>query len=123
MSDPRWTWGHKYVLLRQDPQAASLQKIGASVPDGWTAYARDGHLFVKRFAYARGATYPDLGCSVETFTDPSMLELETLGPLVSLAPQAAVEHIEDWHLFDGVPMPRSDADVDAHVLPRLAQIQ
>ncbi len=122
MTDPRWTWGHKYILLRQDPQATTLQKVGASVPTGWTAYARDGHLFVKRFTYVPGAPYPDMGCSVETFTDPTMLELETLGPLVALAPQATVEHVENWHLFDNVPMPRSDADVEAQVLPKITEL-
>ncbi len=121
MSDPRWTWGRQYLLLRQDPQAQTPQKIGASVPAGWAAYARDGRLFVKRFTYVPGAAYPDLGSSVEAFTDPAFLELETLGPLVSLAPGAAVEHVEDWHLFDGVPRPRSEADVEAHVLPRVAE--
>ncbi len=121
MSDPRWTWGQQYILLRQDPAAPTLQKVGASVPAGWAAYARAGHLFVKRFAYVPGAAYPDLGCSVETFTDASFLELETLGPLVSLAPGEAVEHVEDWSLFDHVPMPRSDVDVEAWVLPRVAE--
>ena len=121
MSDPRWTWGQKYLLLRQDPGAQTPQKLGASVPDGWTAYARDGHLFVKRFAYVPGAPYPDTGCAVETFTDATMIELETLGPLVDLAPRATVEHVEDWYLFDNVPMPRNDADVEAQVLPRVAE--
>jgi hypothetical protein len=121
LSDPRWTWGQKYILLRQEPQAEAYQKVGASVPDGWAAYARDGRLFVKRFAYIRGAAYPDLGSSVETFTNAEFLELETLGPLVSLAPQATVEHVEDWYLFDNIPMPRGDGNVDANILPWVAQ--
>ncbi len=121
MSDPRWTWGHKYILLRQDPQAQAYQKAGASVPDGWCAYARDNHLFVKRITYAPGAVYPDHGSNVETFTNAEFLELETLGPLAALPPKAAVEHVEDWYLFDQVPQPRTDADVDTYVLPRVAE--
>jgi hypothetical protein len=117
LSDPRWTWGNKYFLLRQDSQATKPQKIGASVPDGWAAYANAGNLFVKRFTYLPGARYADLGCNFETFTNEEMLEVETLGPLVSLAPGAAVEHEENWFLFRDVPTPRHDADVDRHVLP------
>jgi len=119
MADPRWTWGHKYVLLRQDVKVSTPQKAGAMVLDGWVAYARSGHLFVVKFDYMQGARYPDLGCSVETWTDADMLEVETLGPLVCLQPNAAVEHIEHWFLFRDVPVPDNDADVDRHVLPQV----
>ncbi len=119
MSDPRWTWGEKYILLRQDPQATKPQKIGAMVKDGWAAYARDGHLFVKKFTYVSGARYPDLGCSFETFTNPDMLEVETVAPLVTLQPGEAVEHVEHWFLFHEVPIPSNDADVDANMLPKI----
>ncbi len=119
LSDPRWYWGRRCVLLRQDPTALEDQKIGAPVPDGWTAYARAGHLFVKTFAHVPQALYPDLGASVELFTNAEMLEVETLGPLVRLAPGDQVEHIEAWHLFDRVPEPETDADVERSLLPLL----
>lgn len=117
LSDPRWTWGQKHVLLRQVPGAGSPQKVGASVGAGWAAYANDGQLLVKTFAYREGARYPDLGANVEVFTNATMLELETLGPLVSAAPGEAVEHTEQWFLFNDVPAPRCDEEVDRLVLP------
>jgi len=123
MSDRRWTWGTKYVMLEQDPRARSPQKIGLAVPAGWAAYANGGRLFVKRFAYVQGANYPDFGCSVETFTNADMIELETLGPLARLEPGAAVEHVEHWHLFKDVPVPAGDADVERHILPRVASVR
>ena len=46
-----------------------------------------------------------------------MLEVESLGPLTTLAPGAMTEHIEHWRLFADVPVPRTDADVDADLLP------
>lgn len=116
MADPRWHWGRKYVMLRQDPQLEKPQKVGVMVQDGWAAYVRAGHLFVKKFNYVEGARYPDFGCSVEVFTNADMLELETLGPLVHLQPGAAVEHVEHWRLFAGVPPPANDIDVDRDVL-------
>jgi hypothetical protein len=119
MSDPRWTWGRKYILLRQDSSPRrSPQKAGAAVPEGWIGYARHGHLFLKTFAHHPTGRYPDWGCSAETFTNHEMLELETLGPIATLAPGAAVEHIEHWHLFRNVPVPQNDRDVDRHVLPK-----
>ncbi len=119
MSDPRWTWGRKYVILAQDPDMASPQKAGLMVPDGWAAYARGGHLFVKRFTYVPAARYPDWGCSVETFTNAEFMEVETLAPLVNLEPGGVSEHVEHWFLFDDVFVPDDDADVDKHVLPRV----
>ena len=117
MSDPRWTWGRRYILLRQDSTATTPQKVGAWVPDGWVAYAHGGHLFVKVFAPVPGAAYPDLGSSTEMFTNAEMLELETLGPLVQLQPDAVVEHVEHWFLFAAAATPADDADVAQHLLP------
>jgi hypothetical protein len=119
MADPRWTWGTRYIMLRQDPRASAPQKVGVRVLDGWIGYVLNNSLFVKTFTYAPGAEYPDLGASVETFTDSDMLEAETLGPLVSLEPGAAVEHIEDWWLFKDAPLPMTDADVDKNILPKI----
>ncbi len=119
MADPCWTWGHRYVLLAQSEIVQAPQKSGVRSLDGWAAYAQpSGHLVVKRFHPDPRAAYPDFGCTVETYADTRMLELETLGPLTRLAPGAAVEHVEDWFLFQGVPPIHTESDVDAHVLPR-----
>jgi hypothetical protein len=120
MSDSRWTWGNNYILLRQDPTPGVIQqKVGAMTPDGWAAYARAGNLFLKGFQYVAGAKYPDFGASVEVFTNHEFLEVETLGPLVTLCPGAQIEHTERWFLFHGVPEPKNDADVEKHVLPKV----
>ena len=121
MSDPRWTWGFKNILLRQDTSAKLPQKIGVMVLDGWAAYGRNDHLFVKHFAVAGGKRYADFGVNVEVFTNRQMLELETLGPLTQLAPAASVEYVERWSLFGGVRAPTNDTDVDKHVLPKICQ--
>ena len=118
MSDPRWTWGRQYILLRQDAAPKSTaQKLGALVPDGWAAYALKGQLFVKKFACVAGANYADFGCNFETFTDHEMLEVETLGAFTKIAPGQAVTHTETWSLFDNVPAPHGDRDVDRHISP------
>ncbi len=116
MSDPRWTWGAKYILLRQAD--ALPQKFGGMVLDRWTACANHDALYVKPFPDDDAdAAYADMGCNVEIFTNEVMLELETLGPLTVLNPGEAVEHVEDWYLFPGVKPPANDADVEANILP------
>jgi hypothetical protein len=62
------------------------------------AYLLGSELFVKRSQADPGAHYPDFHCSCEIFTNGDFLELETLGPLVDLAPGASVEHVERWSL-------------------------
>jgi len=119
LADPRWTWGTKYIMLRQDSKAAKPQKVGVMDSDGWIAYARNNHLFVKKFEFHKNAMYPDYGCSIETFTNADMLEVETVAPMVRLEPGQAVEHVEHWFLFDNVPTPSNDADVDKNVLPKV----
>jgi hypothetical protein len=119
LSDPRWRIGRSFILLRQDPTQESPQKVGLMAPAGWIAYARKGHLFVSRAAYVTGASYPDYGASLETYVCADMLEIETLGPTTRLEPHGFVEHVEDWFLFRDVPTPENDADVVAHVLPKI----
>jgi hypothetical protein len=115
LSDPRWTWGAKHILLRQDPARPAPLKIGVMAPAGWLAYWRDGRLFVKIVEVQPGAEYPDRGSPLEVYADGALLELETLGPLAWLEPGASVEHVEDWFVFPAVPDPRIGADAEQHI--------
>lgn len=123
MSDPRWYWGKKYVMLKQDVNSKTPQKAGFMNPDGWAAYVRNGHLFVKTFDFIPSAKYPDFGCNSETWTNSEILEVESLGPLVNLEPGKSVEHVEKWYLFKNVPEPRNDEEVDKFILALIKEIK
>ncbi|QPC84718.1 hypothetical protein G4Y79_10170 [Phototrophicus methaneseepsis] len=123
MSDPRWTWGKRFILLSQDVNNAQPQKLGASIPDGWVAHLNDGVLFVKQFDIFPEATYPDMGSHGEVFTNDYMLELETVGVLGPIEPESSAEHTETWNLFQGVGAVSNDADVEANVLPKVESIK
>jgi hypothetical protein len=97
-SDPRWRFTPRFLLLRQDPAATIPQKAGLFAENAWVGYAVEGEFFLKRSRACAGLEYPDFGCSVEIFTNAAMLEVETLGPLTTLEPGSAVEHIEQWSL-------------------------
>lgn len=113
MNDHRVTWGEKYILLKQDPNCSDAFKFGISNADGWAGYANHGNLFVKKFTPIDGALYPDYsGSSYETYTINFMLEMETLSPLVILEPEGTIEHIENWQLFNDIPVPTNDKDVE-----------
>lgn len=119
-TDPRWTLGKQYILLHQDPGMTTPQKVGLMDVPGWIACANADHLFVVKFAFQNGARYPDYGCSVESYTNADMLEVETLGPLARLQPGQSVEHVETWLLFRDVAVPTNDADVNRSILPLLS---
>jgi hypothetical protein len=105
LSDKRLTLTQKYLLLRQDPADTAPQKLGLFNEHTWACYLLNGELFIKYAHCPRSATYPDFGCSFETFTNGDFLELETLGPLCNMLSGSSVEHVERWAL-------RRDVDLD-----------
>lgn len=118
-ADTRWTFGAKYIFLRQDVNKGPT-KIGLAHREGWVAYLNSGLLFVKRFDYREGAQYPDLGTRYQTFSNEDMLEMETVGELVTLPPGKSAELVESWELFGGVPPVSIEADVDSVILPLIS---
>ena len=105
-SDPRWKFGRRFFTLR--PVAGMpATKLGLAHLEPWVAYLLPDALFVKTLAFEPGATYPDFGCNLETFTKDTFLEIESLSPLKTLAPGNTVGHSETWHLLSGVSQPDS----------------
>jgi hypothetical protein len=122
LSDPRWKFTKKYLMLKQDPENKEPQKIGHFNPDTWGAYLLGTDLFLKRSRAEQGRPYADLGCSFEIFSRNDILELETLGPLQIVASGGAVEHLETWSLHRNVTIAGfSDAELDRVMLPLLSQ--
>ena len=120
MADPRWKWGAKFIQLASDPAANTPQKIGLGNTHGWAAYVKDGQVFLKRFPFVPGAVYPDFGCNTECYTRGDMLEVESVGPLVKLAPDGVVEHTEVWYLHKAA-VGQSDDEVGAALASLLTQ--
>jgi hypothetical protein len=113
LSDPRWTFTEKYLVLRQDPGRRAPQKLGHFNEKTVGAYLLGSDLFVKRYDADRSKAYADFGASYETFTNGDFLELETLGPLEEVAPGEAVEHVERWSLHRNVEIGEwTDAELD-----------
>jgi hypothetical protein len=115
-ADPRWQLGSRYVFFRQD-RTRGPNKLGIAHREGWIGYLLGEFLFMKRFDWRDGKPYPDGGVNFETFSNEQMLELESLGPLVELAPGRSVTHTETWTLHRGLPVCQTEADMDAHVAP------
>jgi hypothetical protein len=117
-TDPRWHFGSKYITLRQDARRGPT-KIGLAHRMGWVGYLNDGTLFVKRFGYEEGKSYPDNGVNFETFTNEDMLENESLGPVTRLESGQVVEHTERWELIGNVPSFQDEAGIDRNVRSKI----
>jgi hypothetical protein len=46
MGDPRFTWGRRFIQLRQDRKSTAPLKLGALNTLGWAAHENGGRLFV-----------------------------------------------------------------------------
>ena len=120
LADKRWTFTKKYLALRQDSNNSEAQKLGLFNPHTWGAYVLNGEAFIKQAAGDAHASYPDFGCSFETFTNNEFLEMETLSPLKKMAPGETVEQTEHWTLHKNVRLTEiTDAAIDAEISPLL----
>jgi len=99
MNDPRFIWGNRLIQIKQDPETKTAQKIGVLNTLGWAAYYINEELFIKRYRFDPEAHYPDFGVNTEVYTNPDILEIETLGSMEKLPPGGSTEHIENWFLF------------------------
>ncbi|MFA9380519.1 MAG: hypothetical protein ACERKO_05610 [Acetanaerobacterium sp.] len=113
----RTAFSDRYFTLRQDPKIERAFKIGFDNEAGWACYVNHGALFQKSYTHVEGGSYPDNGCSYETYTNNFILEMETLGQLREYAPGETAEHTERWSLapVTAVPDPHDGDAVDAFV--------
>lgn len=102
--DARLRLGDDFATVKADGIANPL-KIGYFNPHGWLGYLYYDVMFVKRFGVRSDEDYPDFGCNAEVYVNARALELESLGPLVELAPHVDVVHTETWEVYDSNEIP------------------
>lgn len=105
-TNPQINWGNRYILVRAQMQSAF--KLGFRNPRGWLAYWLNSTLFVKRTTFDPQACYHDFGSSSECYCNDCFIELETLAPAATIAPEASVFHTETWELYPDIPYPENE---------------
>jgi hypothetical protein len=98
---PNWRT-HGSVLSVTRPSGVGT-KVGVDDTAGWAACLYHANLlFSVRSVRVPGTVYPDHGCSAEVYTNGSdveaYMELETLGPLVTLKPGQTLSRSIVWRL-------------------------
>lgn len=116
MTDPRFTWGDDYILLRQQSDAVPT-KVAVMNEIGWAACVFPRATFIKFFTRESGEEYVDFGTNLQSWTNKDCLELETLGAFKMVEPGETVIHEETWYFADNIPTPKNDEDVKKSILP------
>lgn len=97
LEDSRLDVSHEGVSLRVE----GTQPIKVGIPNlrGWMAYLTDGFAFIKWVEVQDpNQRYADLGAGIQCFVGHGFGELETLGPLRVLEPEASLTHREVWEI-------------------------
>lgn len=96
--DPRLRFTERFCFVESRP-LGTPGKFGTFNRQGWLGYLRGDVLFIKRFEPQPESLHTDLGCNAEVYVCDEYLELESLGPLCTLAPGESVVHTETWELY------------------------
>ncbi len=122
MNDPRFTWGDRYIRMREDAAVPGKQKIGVRSRPGWAAYRLHEELFVKLHDFDEKAVYQDMGCNAEFYTEKGFLEIETLSPLKEMEPGDIIHHRERWGLYPNFQGDK-ESNISEAVLPRVKALE
>ena len=99
INDPRLKLGDEFIVFKAQALLPPF-KIGYFNTAGWLAYEVDGILVRKTFSVTADRVHPDNNCNAEVYCNDQFVELESLGPLKILNPQASITHVETWDVFD-----------------------
>ena len=94
-------------------------KVFAISPAGWMAYEAKGCVFVMTFDADTSATYPAGHGSAEFFTCKNYVEMEHVGPLMTLKPGGTCTLRERWHVYALPRLRMSDAELRQFVEARI----
>lgn len=110
LDDGRAHLGQRYIVVDNNRIDETAFKIGYENEYGWIAYFNHDQVFVKKFDFVRGATYPDKGCNCETYTSYWGVEIESLSPLRILKPGKTATHEERWYVMKSEGLPSYNED-------------
>ena len=99
LADPRVYFGKRYVTLRQDTNITESFKLGFGLNNAEAYYCLGDDIFRKSYdTNHKTETYPDNGCSFETFTNNGFIEVESLSPLKTVKTNETVSLTEHWSM-------------------------
>ncbi len=101
LEDKRFNLDNTCIEIDATPDEVAL-KVGVYAPEGWAAIEfAEGWVLTKRFKVFPPEQYADFNTNLQCYVKDTFVELETLGRLTTLQPQAEITHVEEWELQHG----------------------
>lgn len=100
LTDPALEVGPGEVTVTSGVREST--KVGTPLMRGWLAGVFEDVVFVKRTS-PDGERFVDLGATGQIYSSSEFMELETLGPIGSVANNTTIGHREVWELHDRPP--------------------
>ncbi len=98
LGDARLQFEKDRVRSAFKPGVEDYCKIGVFSREGTLRLEHLGQRLTVTTQIVQDAEYPDLGCNAELYLCSRFMELETLGPVVTIAPGGTAGHVETWFL-------------------------
>ena len=112
MNDSRVKFGTDFIMIKSTDKLDRNFKLGVSNENGYAVYFNHGNMFIKKFdKFQNGEKYPDNNVNFETYTSNLIMEIESLGKLISLNPNDTVCHSEQWQLVTDIAEPCSEQEI------------
>ncbi|MFN8620354.1 MAG: hypothetical protein U0869_06370 [Chloroflexota bacterium] len=97
LGDARLQLGDDLAVVRGIAGSEGRTKVGTQRERGWIAWRDGGTVLVIEAAEEPG-TYGDMGAATQCYSCGDFVELETIGPVTTLAPGEALVHRETWRV-------------------------
>jgi len=98
LADERLLLENDMAVVRGIVGAEGRVKVGTGRERGWIAW-RDGGTVLLIRADQEPGTYGDMGAATQCYSCGDFVELETIGPAVTLAPGDVTIHRQTWQVF------------------------
>lgn len=97
LADPRLTLEDHLAVVRGIAGSEGRVKVGTQRDRGWIAW-RDGATVLVIESALEAGSFGDMGASTQCYSCGDFLELETIGPAVTLQPGEATIHRQTWRV-------------------------
>lgn len=105
--DKRFSISSKYAVLKQNKNNEKAFKVSLYNHFGWSGYFVGKYFYLRKFDVI-DAVHTDYQSNYETYVSGDYLEMEVMGPQVTLAPEQSATMVERFKAYKGAELKKYD---------------